>query len=561
MSETPPASAEGSSPATAGTGSSGAQGASGTQTTAHNSTYNPGTYKDILNFEGDTPGLGVFSLPQEKPKKKVTVEVFRDTMYDKVASLTPECANIIQKTLRDLTIDPRATLSKKMPRDLTTEEEKSKNAVRRNDLLLKEHVKQGFDLEKNLSTLCSIILGQCTEGLKTQLKTDAEFNRKIEGGAFAWLLNKISEVSSGITSTTYAWESYDNAIANFIGTRQKDNEDVEHYVKRFEGARDRLCLAGGEHILSSPKFIDSANRSDPAVIKQQQEEYMSYLVIKGAHKKRSNYLARDLQNRMHLGIDEFPKTMAQARDILSVKQFSATSDSNGGRGGGRGGGSSGRGRGRGPGGRWTNGRGTGGRGTGNNNSNSGSEVHFMQIGTVLQQAIAKGDIIDTNWILLDTGSTSNGFCNKELISNIRKCNEDEKLKIIANGSGSLIFNKIGKSKLFENLDVHYNEKSVANILSFNLIANLPGVEGIVMNTSLENAIRVNFSDGSGIKFLSDDRGLYYYDTKHPLNHKINPSVNHYPMLLNTTVADNEKLFTKREIDAAKRAVQLQERLG
>jgi len=294
--------------------------------------------------------------------------------------------------------------------------------------------------------------------------------------------------------------------------------------------------------------------------------------------------------------------VAQARDVLSVKQFSATSDNNGGRGGGRDGGrdggrgggrdggrdggrgggrdggrdggrgggrdggrGGGSGRGRGTSGRWTGGRGTSGRGTGNSSNNSRSEVHFMQISSQLQQAIDSGEIINKDWILLDTGSTSNGFCNMDLITNIRNCSEEEKLKIIANGSGSLIFNKIGKSKIFEDLDVHYNDKSVANILSFNIIANQPGVESIAMNTNVENAILVYFSDGSGSKFISDDRGLYYYDTKHPDNHKINPPLKPYSshVLLNTTVSENEKLFSQQEVAATKRAlpVQLHERLG
>ena len=118
-----------------------------------------------------------------------------------------------------------------MPKDLTEEEEEqSKNAVTRNALLMKDHVKKELDLERNLSTLCSIILGQCTKGLITQLKTDTDFNTKVENGDFVWLLGKISEVSSGITSTTYVWDSYTEALINLTSTRQRENEDVEHYV-------------------------------------------------------------------------------------------------------------------------------------------------------------------------------------------------------------------------------------------------------------------------------------------------------------------------------------------
>jgi len=160
-------------------------------------------------------------------------------------------------------------------------------------------VKTELELERNLSTLCSIILGQCTKGLITQLKTDTYFNTKIESGDFVWLLGKISEVLSGITSTTYVWDSYTDALVNLTSTRQRDNEDTEHYVKRMEGAKDRLCLAGGEHVLSSPKLLKSKDKSDPKKLKQQQDEFMSFLLIRGANKKRSDNIAKELKNRMH----------------------------------------------------------------------------------------------------------------------------------------------------------------------------------------------------------------------------------------------------------------------
>mmetsp|Transcript_4388 Transcript_4388/g.5062 ORF Transcript_4388/g.5062 Transcript_4388/m.5062 type:complete len:138 (-) Transcript_4388:948-1361(-) len=131
------------------------------------------------------------------PKKKVTVEVFCDTMYNKVSSLIDPGGSIFQKTFRDLEVDPQQTLMKQMPKDLSDEKKQSDNAVKRNDLLMKKFVEKEIRLSDNRTVLCSIILvGQCTKALITQLKTNKEFNAKVESGDFVWLLKTITAVSS-----------------------------------------------------------------------------------------------------------------------------------------------------------------------------------------------------------------------------------------------------------------------------------------------------------------------------------------------------------------------------
>jgi len=89
--------------------------------------------------------------------------------------------------------------------------------------------------------------------------------------------------------------------------------------------------------------------------------------------------------------------------------------------------------------------------------------------------------------LLDTCSTLSVGCNSDLISNIRDCTEEERLTISTNG-GSLFYDQIGTSNLMP-VEMYYNPKSIANVLSLSVVAKIPGC-GIIMDTNVSRTITV-----------------------------------------------------------------------
>ena len=50
--------------------------------------------------------------------------------------------------------------------------------------------------------------------------------------------------------------------------------------------------------------------------------------------------------------------------------------------------------------------------------------------------------LKSNWVLLDSQSNCDIFCNPQLLKNIRPVNDDAKLRLVSNG-GELITNQIG----------------------------------------------------------------------------------------------------------------------
>ena len=80
--------------------------------------------------------------------------------------------------------------------------------------------------------------------------------------------------------------------------------------------------------------------------------------------------------------------------------------------------------------------------------------------------------------------------------------------MLTNG-GSVTYKEVADCKLLP-LKVHFNKDSLANVLSFKQVSELPGVK-ITTDTSKEDALTVHLKDGKEMKFKCNE-GFYYYDT-------------------------------------------------
>eukprot|EP00957_Ditylum_brightwellii_P025419 1922434-Ditylum_brightwellii.AAC.1 len=112
--------------------------------------------------------------------------------------------------------------------------------------------------------------------------------------------------------------------------------------------------------------------------------------------------------------------------------------------------------------------------------------------------------IPKSWIILDTGSTSNILCNRNLLRDIHET--DEWLGLNCN-SGWSTTNLQGILLGFD--IVWFSEKGIANILSF---AILPGKYMITYNKVEPNVFAVH-KDDKIIIFCQSKNGLYYHETE------------------------------------------------
>ncbi len=172
-----------------------------------------------------------------------------------------------------------------------------------------------------------------------------------------------------------------------------------------------------------------------------------------------------------------------------------------------------------------------------------SGTTLLQYGMVLAQGTAA---IDPSWILLDSQSTISVFRNPDMLTNIRP--SDHTLRAVTNG-GYQDSTLVGD---FPNLgSVWFNPASIANILS---LADVRKVCRVTMVTTDEPAMHVHRLDGSTMKFVEHECGLYIYSSRNSSDH-----VAAYTLV--STVAEQKKFFSRRDIGNADTARKLYRAIG
>ena len=90
-------------------------------------------------------------------------------------------------------------------------------------------------------------------------------------------------------------------------------------------------------------------------------------------------------------------------------------------------------------------------------------ITSLKVGASFTQCLSSPeDIIDPNWIILNSASTATTAKNKALLSNIRDCTEDEKLFVHTNGGDNIFHQQVDLNIV--PMTAHYDPTSLANIV-------------------------------------------------------------------------------------------------
>ena len=214
-------------------------------------------------------------------------------------------------------------------------------------------------------------------------------------------------------------------------------------------------------------------------IDAESDRFKAMLLLKSVDEKRYGGLVSDLKNGAALGRNEYPVTVSDMYELICTHCSSQPSNLR----------------------RNNNYNNRSGINLLQHGTRSSPSVHLLQIGVLLTQS---NNIIDSNWVLLDTCSTDSVFNNANFLSGIVKCKDDDILNIVSNGGGAVTYDTIGDFNLLP-MPIYYNKRSMANVLSFKQVAALDGVR-ITMDTTVEKAIIVNFKN-TILKFQECKDGL------------------------------------------------------
>ena len=188
------------------------------------------------------------------------------------------------------------------------------------------------DYHDNKHVIFSVVLGQCSNAMKTQLKMNEEFSTWEDTFDVVSLLTEIQAISERFDSRTYFLEAYTNAIVAFFCIRQGARERINDYLSRFRkiikvanhyGATltdDEIIL---KHELMMHGYISTLKEDTSDLTFEYEamryfasERLKAYLFVAGSDENRFKDLHKNLRDSMALQQNIYPTTLSDAVSVL-----------------------------------------------------------------------------------------------------------------------------------------------------------------------------------------------------------------------------------------------------
>ena len=198
---------------------------------------------------------------------------------------------------------------------------------------IKRYVRKEEDLNQHLQQTYPIVWGQCTTTLQNKLRTIKDYQRVHNEQDTIELLKAIRDTSFHVEANKYKYEGFRLAEHNLLTCKQSEDESVSDYCKRFRtrvDVREQFGSIGlNEGLLhlneNYLKLTDDAARDKirTTIADEMRNEYLAYLMIVQADKKRFGKLLEELNNAFIADRKEYPKTMEAAEHrLLHYRDFS-----------------------------------------------------------------------------------------------------------------------------------------------------------------------------------------------------------------------------------------------
>jgi hypothetical protein len=134
------------------------------------------------------------------------------------------------------------------------------------------------------------------------------------------LLKAIKQHALNYQEHRYDMSIIYDAITLIFGTKQKENESLQDYTKRFCVSRDVLeSHMGGPIILT--KVIEAIPGYDESIVstrdkccKDTYEQFLAYVFLSNADKAKYGSIFKGLSTQQSLSNDQYPRTVINANN-------------------------------------------------------------------------------------------------------------------------------------------------------------------------------------------------------------------------------------------------------
>jgi hypothetical protein len=194
---------------------------------------------------------------------------------------------------------------------------------------IKRFVERKGLYENNLDKAYALIWAQCNKTMQNKIMSRTSYDSNVKGKPIE-ILQAIEEFSMSYLEHQYDAVIVLDALKNFINTKQKDDENLVDYTRRFKSSRDVLesHVGGKLQFTKMSQSDDDWDKTDTDKQKKCHERaygrLIALLYLQNSEQIKYGSVLNGLGSQFALKQDQYPKSLTHATSILSDHKFDST---------------------------------------------------------------------------------------------------------------------------------------------------------------------------------------------------------------------------------------------
>ena len=243
---------------------------------------------------------------------------------------THEYGNDASESLRKLEKVKTSAWEPTLEGSTKTDPDQKKTEERRFELKhkaeLDEAMRRTKKFESNLCKAHAELWERCSKSVKLKLEARNDFKSDVHDDPIS-LLKAIKEHSLNCEETRCDMRIIANAFEAYFNCKQKENESLQDYTKRFKIARDVLHshLRGVIRMHKIIKNDSVHDENDSAVVKHLEEivdeRFAACMHLKNASQEKHGSSLNNLNSQMSLKNDQFPTKLVDTNNALDNHEW------------------------------------------------------------------------------------------------------------------------------------------------------------------------------------------------------------------------------------------------
>ena len=186
----------------------------------------------------------------------------------------------------------------------------------------------------------ALLWGQCNSTMRSKIQSRTNYETDIKDNPIK-LLQAIKEHALNYESTQYQTKTIIDALKSFVNLRQKEDESSIDYLKRYKATCDVFISHAGKEfcfpnmvkqtpdgeqalqdIMSTDETVrDTAHKTLKKEAKITMDKVFAYVYLETIDRSKYGSILTGLSNQYSLGNDQYPKSLVEAQSVVDQHRF------------------------------------------------------------------------------------------------------------------------------------------------------------------------------------------------------------------------------------------------